>query len=131
MEELVEIIDVGKEKNTKIVSLKGRMDAVSAPDFEEKMGDWADQGETNFIINLGEVDYMSSAGLRSILIVAKNLKQQDGKLIFVNLREEVSKIFRISGFSSMIPTYESVETALEHIWVNAFFITAKIAGQNQ
>jgi len=111
----VEIIDVGKEKNTKIVALKGRMDAVSAPDFEEKMGEWSDQGETSFIINLGEVDYMSSAGLRSILIVAKNLKQQDGKLIFVNLREEVSKIFRISGFSSMIPTYESVETALEHI----------------
>jgi anti-anti-sigma factor len=115
MEELVEIIDVGKEKNTKIVALKGRMDAVSAPDFEEKMGEWSDQGETSFIINLGEVDYMSSAGLRSILIVAKNLKQQDGKLIFVNLREEVSKIFRISGFSSMIPTYESVEIALEQI----------------
>lgn len=111
----MEIIEVGKEKNTKIVSLKGRMDAVSAPDFEEKMADWADQGETSFIINLGEVDYMSSAGLRSILIVAKNLKQQDGKLIFVNLRGEVSKIFRISGFSSMIPTYESVETALEQI----------------
>ena len=111
----MEIIDVGKEKNTKIVALKGRMDAVSAPDFEDKMGEWSDQGETSFIINLGEVDYMSSAGLRSILIVAKNLKQQDGKLIFVNLREEVSKIFRISGFSSMIPTYESVETALEHI----------------
>jgi anti-anti-sigma factor len=115
MEEPVEIIEVGKEKNTKIVSLKGKMDAVSAPDFEEKMGVWADQGETNFIINLGEVGYMSSAGLRSILIVAKNLKQQDGKLIFVNLRKEVSKIFRISGFSSMIPTYESVEIALEHI----------------
>ena len=111
----MEIIEVGKEKNTKIVALKGRMDAVSAPDFEEKMGEWSDQGETSFIINLGEVDYMSSAGLRSILIVAKNLKQQDGKLIFVNLRKEVSKIFRISGFSSMIPTYESVETALEHI----------------
>ena len=111
----MEIIEVGMEKNMKIVSVKGRMDALSAPDFEKKMGDWADQGETSFIINLGEVDYMSSAGLRSILIVAKNLKQQGGKLIFVNLREEVKKIFKISGFSSMIPTYESVEAALEQM----------------
>jgi anti-anti-sigma factor len=79
------------------------------------MGEWLEQGETSFIINLGEVNYMSSAGLRSILIVAKKLKEQDGKLIFVNLREEVQKIFRISGFSSMIPTYESLEAALEHI----------------
>ncbi len=99
----------------KIISLEGKMDAISAPAFEDQMGEWLEQGETSFIINLGEVNYMSSAGLRSILIVAKKLKEQDGKLIFVNLREEVQKIFRISGFSSMIPTYESLEAALEHI----------------
>jgi len=111
----VEIKESGKEKNMKIISLEGKMDAISAPEFEDQMGEWLEQGETSFIINLGEVNYMSSAGLRSILIVAKKLKEQDGKLIFVNLREEVQKIFRISGFSSMIPTYESLEAALEHI----------------
>lgn len=115
MEVVVEIKEAGKEKNMKIIFLEGKMDAISAPEFEEKMGEWLEQGETSFIINLGEVNYMSSAGLRSILIVAKKLKEQDGKLIFVNLREEVQKIFRISGFSSMIPTYESLEAALEHI----------------
>ena len=111
----MEIKEVGREKNTRIISLEGKMDAISAPEFEDKMGEWIEQGETSFVINLGEVNYMSSAGLRSILIVAKRLKEQDGKLIFVNLREEVQKIFRISGFSSMIPTYESLEAALEHI----------------
>lgn len=111
----MEIKEAGKEKDTKIISIEGRMDAVSAPEFEEKMVAWAEQGETSFIINLGEVNYMSSAGLRSILIVAKKLKEQGGKLIFVNLREEVQKIFRISGFSSMIPTYDSLEAALENI----------------
>ena len=111
----MEIKESGKEKNMKIISLEGKMDAISAPEFEDQMGEWLEQGETSFIINLGEVNYMSSAGLRSILIVAKKLKKQDGKLIFVNLREEVQKIFRISGFSSMIPTYESLEAALEHI----------------
>ncbi len=111
----MEIKEAGKEKNMKIIFLEGKMDAISAPEFEEKMGEWLEQGETSFIINLGEVNYMSSAGLRSILIVAKKLKEQDGKLIFVNLREEVQKILRISGFSSMIPTYESLEAALEHI----------------
>jgi anti-anti-sigma factor len=115
VEEFVEIKEVGREKNTRIISLEGKMDAISAPEFEDKMGEWIEQGETSFVINLGEVNYMSSAGLRSILIVAKRLKEQDGKLIFVNLREEVQKIFRISGFSSMIPTYESLEAALEHI----------------
>lgn len=111
----MEIKEVGREKNTRIISLEGKMDAISAPEFEDKMGEWIEQGGASFIINLGEVNYMSSAGLRSILIVAKRLKEQDGKLIFVDLREEVQKIFRISGFSSMIPTYGSLEEALEHI----------------
>ena len=111
----MEIKEAGKEKNMKIISIEGKMDAISAPEFEDKMGEWLEQGEISFIINLGAVNYMSSAGLRSILIVAKKLKEHDGKLIFVNLREEVQKIFRISGFSSMIPTYESLEVALEHI----------------
>jgi anti-anti-sigma factor len=115
VEVVVEIKEAGKEKNMKIIFLEGKMDAISAPEFEDKMGEWLEQGETSFIINLGEVNYMSSAGLRSILIVAKKLKEQDGKIIFVNLREEVQKIFRISGFSSMIPTYESLDAALEHI----------------
>jgi anti-anti-sigma factor len=115
VEVVVEIKEAGKEKNMKIIFLEGKMDAISAPEFEDKMGEWLEQGETSFIIDLGEVNYMSSAGLRSILIVAKKLKEQDGKLIFVNLREEVQKIFRISGFSSMIPTYESLEAALEQI----------------
>jgi len=111
----VEIKEAGKEKNMKIISIVGKMDAISAPEFEDKMGEWLEQGENSFIISLGEVNYMSSAGLRSILIVAKKLKEQDGRLIFVDIREEVQKIFRISGFSSMIPTYESLEVALENI----------------
>ena len=115
LEEPVEINEVGKEKDTKIISLNGRMDAISAPDFEEKMGQWLNEGETSFIIDLGGLGYISSAGLRSILVIAKELKSKDGKLICAAPRDEVEKIFKISGFSSIIPTYESVQAALEHI----------------
>lgn len=115
LEEPVEINEVGKEKDTKIISLNGRMDAISAPDFEEKMGQWLNEGETSFIIDLIELGYISSAGLRSILVIAKELKSKGGKLICAAPRDEVEKIFKISGFSSMIPTYESLQVALEHI----------------
>ena len=111
----MEIIEAGKEKDTKIISLNGRMDAISAPDFEEKMGQWLNEGETSFIIDLLELGYISSAGLRSILVIAKELKSKDGKLMCAAPQDEVEKIFRISGFSSMIPTYESLQVALEHI----------------
>ena len=111
----MEIIEVGKEKNFKILSVKGRMDAVSAPEFEEKMRSWIDEGETRFIIDLDQLNYMSSAGLRSIIKIVKNVETKNGKIICCALAGEVNKIFKISGFSSIIPTYESVAAALEKI----------------
>ena len=111
----MEIIEVGKEKNTKMISVKGRMDAVSSPEFENKMGEWLAEGETSFVIDLGELYYISSAGLRSILVIAKELKSKNGKLICAAPKDEVKKIFKISGFSSMIPTFESVQAALENV----------------
>lgn len=108
----MEIIDAGKEKNSVIISVKGRMDAVSAPEFEQKLGDWIDAGESNFVIDLSEVDYISSAGLRSILVIAKRLKANNGQLMLSALQDAVKEVFEISGFSSIIPIYESVEAAL-------------------
>jgi anti-anti-sigma factor len=115
LEEAVEIIEIGKEKDTKVISLKGRMDAISSPAFEEKTSEWVNEGESSFLIDMGELNYMSSAGLRSILLLAKALKSKDGKVICAAPKDEVKEILRISGFSSMIPTYESVQAALEHI----------------
>jgi len=111
-EEDMEIIESGKEKNAFKISVKGRMDAVSAPDFESKLGYWMDNGEINFIVDLSELDYISSAGLRSILMIAKKLKARDGKILLSALQDTVKEVFEISGFSSIIPIYDSVESAL-------------------
>jgi anti-anti-sigma factor len=115
LEDVVEITEAGKEKNTRIISVKGKMDAVSSPEFEKRLGEWMDEGETSFVIDFGELHYISSAGLRSILLMAKELKARNGRIICAAPRDEVKKLFTISGFSSMIPTYESLQVALEHI----------------
>ncbi|MBW1700948.1 MAG: STAS domain-containing protein [Deltaproteobacteria bacterium] len=108
----MEIIDGGKTKNTVIVAVKGRMDAVSAPEFEKRLGDWIEGGEIRFIIDFCDLDYISSAGLRSILTTAKKLKAKDGQIFLAALKEAVKEVFEISGFSSIIPIYDSVEAAL-------------------
>ena len=70
------------------------------------------QREINFIINLGELDYISSAGLRSVLVTAKKLKVKNGLIFLAALTDVVRDVFEISGFSSIIPIYESIESAL-------------------
>jgi anti-anti-sigma factor len=115
MEMSMEIVDTGKEKNAIIVAVKGRMDAVSAPELEDRLGDWMDKGETQIIIDLGGLDYISSAGLRIILATAKKLKDKGGQLLLACLTKMVKEVFEISGFSAIIPIYESVESALAEV----------------
>ena len=108
-------IDKRKEENAIVVSVRGRMDAVSSPEFEKELAQLMAEGGKVFIIDFGGLDYISSAGLRSILATAKKLKEKEGKLLLSVLKDVVKEVFDISGFSSIIPIYDSVESALEGI----------------
>ncbi len=106
---------VRKEKNATIVSVKGRLDAVSAPRLERKLLDWTDKGETCFIFDFNKLDYISSAGLRIILATSKRVKPEEGKIFLCRLRGVPREIFKISGFDSIFRIFESVEDALENL----------------
>lgn len=104
-----------KEKNATVVSIKGRMDSISSPEFEKEVSELMAEGQINLIVDFGELDYISSAGLRSILAVAKKLENKEGKLLLSALKDMVKEVFEITGFTAIIPVYESVESALAHI----------------
>ncbi|MBW1773434.1 MAG: STAS domain-containing protein [Deltaproteobacteria bacterium] len=101
------------EDKALIISVSGRMDAVTASDFENALTEFLDQGNSALIIDFSNLDYISSAGLRSILASAKKMKGINGTLSLACLKEVVKEVFDISGFSAIIPIYDSVETALE------------------
>jgi anti-anti-sigma factor len=94
-----------------VVKVNGRMDAVSAPEFEKSCLEWIQQGESAFIVDLGGLEYMSSAGLRSILVVGKKLKAAGGNISFASLMPDVAHLFSISGFGAMFPVHESLDKA--------------------
>jgi anti-anti-sigma factor len=87
------------------------MDAVTAPEFEKAVETLMGEGETAFVVDMAELDYISSAGLRSILALAKKLKTDGGSLHLAALQDSVREVFDISGFSSIIPVFDSVEAA--------------------
>lgn len=105
-------ISITKEKNVSIVSVKGRLDAISSPEFSEKMVELMKNGEKAFIIDFGGLDYISSAGLRSILAATKSLKEKNGHLAICALKDVVKEVFEVSGFSAIIPIRDSVDSAL-------------------
>ena len=104
-----------KEKDVSVVSVKGRIDAVTAPDFEKHLLELISNGDKDFIINLVTLEYISSAGLRSILSVAKKLKSAKGSLVFTGLQGPVEEVFTISGFHTIFPVYASEQIALSQM----------------
>jgi len=108
-------IDTKKEKNATVVSVRGRLDAISSPVFEKELSGLMTEGGKDFVIDFSQLDYISSAGLRVILATAKKLKEKEGKLFLCSLQEMVREVFEVSGFSAIIPIYESVESAVDQV----------------
>jgi anti-sigma B factor antagonist len=108
---IMEII-TKKEKEAVIVAVKGRLDAVTSLEFDKSMSALISAGNNIFIINLSQLDFISSSGLRSILKAAKQLKASGGKILFASLQDPVNDVFKISGFSTIFAIYETEEEAL-------------------
>ena len=104
---------VSVQKNITILTLSGRMDATTANVFGDACKAALDDGAKKIIIDLGAVEYISSAGLRVILTMMKAAKAASGKLAFCSMQSMVSDVFKISGFSSMLSIYPSTEEALQ------------------
>ena len=106
-------IQTAKEKNTVVVSVKGKIDAVTAPEFEKTLANLIAKGENAFLLELSGLEYISSAGLRSILATAKQLKPKGGNILFTGLKGSVKDVFNISGFGTIFKIFETQEDALK------------------
>jgi anti-anti-sigma factor len=95
-----------------VLIVSGRMDAESAPQFEEKCRACIAEGLTGLVVDLGELTYVSSMGLRSFISVAKTLQDKGGALRICRLRGLVKQVFEITGLLDMFRVYESVDAAL-------------------
>ncbi|WP_449258110.1 STAS domain-containing protein [Chlorobium limicola] len=105
-------IQTKKESRATVVTVIGRMDALTAPEYETRLGAMIDDGEKNFIIDFGQLDYISSAGLRALLTTGKKVKSLSGAMLLANIGGAVKDVFAISGFGTMFPMHDSVHDAL-------------------
>ncbi len=95
-----------------VVTVEGRIDTVNAPEFELCMLECMAKGHRDFIVDLSRLDYISSAGLRIVLSVAKKAKAAGGGIACCSLHGVVKKVFDVSGFANILPIYESLDKAL-------------------
>jgi len=105
-------IQTVKEANATVLTITGRMDAVTAPEYEKALNERIAAGESAFVIDFQGLEYISSAGLRALLATAKLLKTKNGQIRLANVLGTVREVFDISGFGSIFQIQDSVSAAL-------------------
>ncbi len=96
-----------------ILSLKGRLDALTAKILDEKISSLIESQEKLFAIDFRQLDYISSGGLRVLLKAAKALKNENGKIVLYALKDPIKEIFEIAGFVTLFPIYPDEVGALK------------------
>lgn len=101
-----------QEKGFLVLQVEGRLDIATSPEFEKNCAAFIEQGQQKIILDFANLEYISSAGLRSILAIAKKLKSGGGGLCLCALTGLVREVFDLSGFDNFLPVYEGVAQAL-------------------
>ena len=94
-----------------IIRLEGRLDIGNAAEFEKVCLAWVDEGKNKLVLDFGALEYISSAGLRSILSATKKAKAANGGLSLCGLSGLVAEVISISGFDSILTVFADVAQA--------------------
>ena len=97
------------------VFVAGKIDSRMAPEFEEALDGAIRSEPKHLIVNLKDVDYLSSAGLRTILRIAKRLEKQNRKLAFVGAKDLVVEVIRLTGVDTIFPLCTTTQEAREKL----------------
>jgi anti-anti-sigma factor len=96
-------IEETMQNDTCVVRVTGRLDATTAPELDQAVMQIIDQGKHKMAFDLTQLEYVSSAGLRTFLVVAKKLKGLNGELSLAGLQGNIKEVLEISGFPSILP----------------------------
>ena len=105
-------IETRDENGIKIVIIEGEMDTNTSPKAESQLNELRSSGCKKLLLNFEKLDFISSAGLRVLLVTAQTLKSEGGEMRVYNLNPDVKEVFDISGFSTLLQVYETEGLAL-------------------
>ena len=93
----------------------GRIDGSNVAEFEGGLANAIAASDRAVVMDMEQLTYISSAGLRAVLLTAKALKNQNSSLILCSLPSHIREILEISGFDKILPIHESRGSALAAI----------------
>ena len=106
-------LTVGEAGAVTIVRIEGNLDTQTSPEAEAQLTRLIEAGARKIVVDFERLAYISSSGLRILLVAAKQLQESGGELRVCSLSDLVREVFDISGFDSILPVSNSQAEALD------------------
>ena len=105
-------ISAERESGAVIARPNGRIDSSNSREFHSSLEAAIAKDDPAVVLDFEDVSYISSAGMRAILLTAKSLQSSDVKFVLCSMNASVRAVFKISGFDKIIPIHSSRSGAL-------------------
>jgi len=110
-------LSISTEKHDKAVILcpSGRIDGTNAASLEKVIREQLDGGQSKLVFAFSDLQYISSAGLRVLLVAARDAQSRGGKSAFCDLSKPIAEVFSVSGFDRILAVHATRDEALDSI----------------
>jgi len=108
-------IQEDRQQNVVIVAPIGRVDSTTSGTLDQRLSALVAAGERRLVIDLAGVDYISSAGLRVLLALAKKMKVGAGSLALCAMGDSVREVFGLAGFMPLFAVEPTREAAVARV----------------
>jgi anti-sigma B factor antagonist len=109
----VSISEYPQNKDVTLLAVKGFIDTTTAPEFEKKFLSVLGDKKYKLVVDLKDVNYISSAGWGIFISEIKRIRNQKGDLLLVGMNPEVSEVFELLEFNTILKSFPNVETAVK------------------
>ena len=98
-----------------VVRPTGRLDSATSPAFEQDLMKRIAEGHASMVLDLSGLTFISSAGLRTILLLAKHVKSLGGRLALCSLSKPVREVFDATRCDALVDVFPTYEAATAHL----------------
>jgi len=95
-----------------VVSLKGQINSSNAAEIQQQLLQQVSDAACRWLVDFSSLEYISSAGLRVVLLLAKRIREHQGTLVLCQLQPHVYEVFEVSGFLSLLTVVDTRQQGL-------------------
>ena len=95
-------VEISQKDNQVLVAVEGRVDTLTSSDFEKQLSPYFSMQGIELVLDCAAMEYISSAGLRVVLMAHKHISNKSGSFVIRHLNSEVRSVFDMTGFSRIL-----------------------------